>query len=109
MLESQVHKTNTVNSKLQEHIDNMKKYQRRACIIVDGIKTRNDETEEDVKMKVVNHLQKEMNLKKEDFNKYYDKSHRLGPIKNGKQSIILRFMTHSFPHQIYNNRKQIQS
>ena len=43
-LEGVVEVTRNANSFLEQEVDNLQQYQRRACIIVDGITSVKDET-----------------------------------------------------------------
>ena len=55
-LEGVVEVTRNANSFLEQEVDNLQQYQRRACIIVDGITSVKDETEEQITAKTKNFL-----------------------------------------------------
>ena len=67
-----------------------------ACIIVDGISPVKDETEEQITAKTKNFLIKNLGFEERKVNEELDKCHRLGKAKDGKQSTIIWFKSHSF-------------
>ena len=95
-LEGVLEVTRNANSLLEQEVDNLQQYQRRTCIIVDGITPVKDETEEQITAKTKNFLIKNFGFEKRKVNEELDKCHRLGKAKDGKQSTIIRFKSHSF-------------
>ena len=95
-LEGVLEVTRNANSLLEQEVDNLQQYQRRACIIVDGIAPVKDETEEQITAKTKNFLIKNLGFEERKVNEELDKCHRLGKAKDGKQSTIIRFKSHSF-------------
>ena len=80
-----------------------------ACIIVDGISPVKDETEEQITAKTKNFLIKNLGFEERKVNEELDKCHRLGKAKDGKQSTIIRFKSHSFRGFVYASRNNIQN
>ena len=95
-LEGVLEVTRNANSLLEQEVDNLQQYQRHACIIVDGIAPVKDETEEQITAKTKNFLIKNLGFEERKVNEELDKCHRLGKAKDGKQSTIIRFKSHSF-------------
>ena len=100
-LEGVLEVTRNANSLLEQEVDNLQQYQRRACIIVDGITPVKDETEEQITAKTKNVLIKNLGFEERKVNEELDKCHRLGKAKDGKQSTIIRFKSHSFRASVY--------
>ena len=65
------------NSLLEQEVDNLQQYQRRACITVDGITPVKDETEEQIMAKTKNFLIKNLGFEERKVNEELDKCHRL--------------------------------
>ena len=68
-------------------------YQRRACIIVDGITPVKDETEEHITAKTKNFLIKNLGFEERKVNEELDKCHHLGKAKDGKQLSLTKCRT----------------
>ena len=88
-LESVLEVTRNANTLLEQEVDNLQQYQRRASIIVDGITPVKDETEEQVTAKTKNFLIKNLGFEERKVNEEFDNCHRLGKAKDGKQSTII--------------------
>ena len=101
--------TRNANSLLEQEVDNLQQYQRRTCIIVDSITPVKDETEEQITKKTKNFLIKNLGFEERKVNEELDKCHRLGKAKDGKQSTIIRFKSHSFRASVYASRNNIQN
>ena len=98
---------------LSNQIDDLKQYQRRHCIVIDGIRSSPNETSNQVTEKVKKVLTENRQFHPEEVNYQIDKCHRIGLIntKDCTQSTIVRFKTHSFREAIYlkktkSNKKQ---
>ena len=105
-LESHLEVTKRVNSMLSQEVDDLQQYQRRACIVVDGISTSPEETADQMRTKVKNVLTRNLGFEEAEVQTELDKCHRIGPIKdNNKQSTIIRFKSHSFREKVYSKRK----
>ena len=90
---------------LSNEIDDLQQYQRRHCIVIDGLRTSPNETSDQVTEKV---LTENLQFDPEEVNYQIDKCHRIGPIntKDGMQSMIVRFKTHSFREAVYLKRRK---
>ena len=108
-LESVLEVTRNANSLLKQEVDNLQQYQRRTCNIVDGITPVKDEMEKQMTAKTKNFLIKNLGFEERKVNEELDKCHRLGKAKDGKQSTIIRFKSHSFRASIYASRNNIQN
>ena len=95
-LEGVLEVTRNANSLLEQEVDNLQQYQHHTCIIVDGITLVKHETEEQITAKTKNFLIKNLGFEERKVNEELDKCHRLGKAKDGKQSTIIRFKSHSF-------------
>lgn len=111
-LESEIAVTKKVNSILEDQVDSLQQYQRRSCMIIDGIPPVKNGTKEDmlqIKSKIKKIVTTKLDVSSASFEDNFDKCHRLGPVKNGKQSTIIRFRTHSFREKLYLDRKNLDS
>ena len=105
MLESTLIIAQNTNTLLE--VDDLHQYQRRTCIVVDGIQPEDNETEDQIKHKVRNVLTKNLGFEANQVDNEIDKCHRLGKPNRGKQSTIIRFRTHAFRAAVYQKRKTI--
>jgi len=89
---------------LRREVDRLQQYSRRNCIIVDGIPLSRGETPTNQQEKAFKTITTEFPDDDEVVTSL-DKAHRIGPVKNGKQSMIIRFNKHSVVRRVYNRRK----
>ena len=89
-------------------IDKMNQYSQRSCLIVDGLKLPNSDETENVEEKVKNVLQNELEISAEEIDSEFDKAHRVGPIIDDEQRVIVRFKSHNFRSNLYHKRKLIK-
>ena len=106
-LESVLEVTRNANNLLKQEVDNLQQYQCRACIIVDGITPVKDETEEQITAKTKDFLIKNLGFEERKVNEELHKCHRLGKAKDGRQSTIIKFKSHSFRTSVYASRSKI--
>ena len=90
-LQSELIVTKNVNKLLSQEVDNLQHYQRRTCVILDGITPSEHETTEEITKKAKNVMIKNRNFSEEEVDIELDKCHRLGPTRDRKQSTIVRF------------------
>ena len=83
----------------------MHQHQRRACILVDGINLREEENEDQITEKVKNVLTRNLGFDKEEVQQEFDKRHRVGPVRDGQQTTIVRFKSHKSKEKFYKKRK----
>ena len=107
MLESTLIIAQNTNTLPEKEVDDLHQYQRRACIVVDGIQPEDNETENQIKHKVRNVLTKNLGFEANQVDNEIDKCHRLGKPNRGKQFTIIRFRTHAFRAAVYQKRKTI--
>ena len=116
MLRSELVVSSHVNSVLNAQIDDQEQYSRRSCMIVDGILPTTKESTHDLKLKIQKIITKSEDpedlggkppISVKQFNEEFDKCHRVGPVKNGRQSAIVKFKSHGFREEIYRRRKTI--
>ena len=77
---------------LSTEIDDLQQYQRRHCIVIDGLRTSLNETRNQVTEKVEKVLAESLQFDPEEVNYQIDKCHRIGPIntnKDGTQLMIV--------------------
>ena len=93
---------------LSKEIDDLQQYQRRHCIVIDGLRTSPSETSDHVTEKVEKVLIGNLQFDPEEVNYQTDACHRIEPIntKDGMQSTIVRFKTHSFREAVYLKRRK---
>ena len=114
-LDSQLSIASTVNDVLRGQLDDLQQYSRRSCLIIDGIKPTAKESTTELKLKVRKLLTRELPddiddespISNEKFESEFDKCHRLGPIKDGSQAVIIKFKSHGFKERVYAKRKAI--
>ena len=88
-LEGSLSVSNHVNTILAEEIDNLNQYQRRSCLLIEGICTVKGESVRDLEEKVKEVLIENFNVSDETVAYEFDKCHRIGHIKlKGEQSTI---------------------
>ena len=88
-------------------------------MVIDGIPTDKKETVNDLKHKIIdvvtntNKKQDEtMNEQdvikptKSEFLSQFDKCHRIGPNRDGRQAVIIKFRTHLFRERLYKDRNK---
>lgn len=92
--------TNT-SYRLQRELETQQQYSRRSCLVLDGINLTDNETEQTLEVKVKETVEKLVPGAAKDL----DKTHRIGPVREGKQSTIVRFSKHSTVKKIYDRRK----
>ena len=81
-------------------------YQRRACIILDGITPSEHEKTEEITRKTKNVMVKNLNFSEEEVALELDKCHQLGATRDGRQSAIVRFRFHAFKKKVYQKPKE---
>ena len=105
-LESELIVSKNVNKLLSQEVDDLHQYQRRACIILDGITPSEHETTEEITRKAKNVMVKNLNFSEKEVDIELDKCHRLGPARDGKQ--YTRFRSLAFKEKVYRKRKEIK-
>ena len=96
-----------MSSLLKQGLDNLQQYERRHCLVVDGIPPPYPGERENTDDKIIETLSASFEeLNKNDLRAVIDKSHRIGPIRESKQSVIVRFNSHSARSKIYNLKKK---
>ena len=96
-----------MNDVLSEKLDNLSQYTRRSCVIVEGIPVSNGESIEDIEKLAVNAVVK-LGFTKENVENEMDKAHRVGPIYEGNQKVIIKFRSHKFNAKVYKERKSCE-
>ena len=106
-LSGELNVTKRINTLLSQEVDDLQQYQRRSCIITDGINHDEDESIADITSKAKNMLNKHLQISKEEIEKQVDKCHRIGPKNDdGTQATILKFKSHSFKESVYMQRRK---
>ena len=93
------------NDDLNRVLDRQAQYSRRNCILVHGMKERENEDTDTVVTETLNELLQE---KLTDID--IDRSHRIGRLKKGKQSrpIIIKFARYNIRNIVFNNKKKLK-
>ena len=89
-----------IANELKSQLNDLQQYTRRYSVVISGVKKGTNEKEE--VREVLNEV--ESNTSMVDV----DKFHRVGPIKNNKQDIIVRFKTHSAKEEFFLHRKSVK-
>ena len=91
VLESQLALANHVTDMLREKLDSQEQYSRRPCLVIEGIRSRDNETEASLTNSVIDIIKSDMQFPGVTINDV-DKCHRIGLTDNdGKQNIIIKF------------------
>ena len=94
-----------------EEIDRLEQYSRRTCLVIEGINPVKNESPEDLFHKIknltTNHLLNNNNVNPQHFDFEFDKCHRIGPVRQNKQSVIVKFRSDSFREHIYRKKKSL--
>ena len=106
-LQSELVITKNVNNLLTNEVDDLQQYQRRQCIVIDGLQTTPNKTISQVTQKAENVLAQHLKLDPDEVVNQTDKCHHIGLFKDDDtQSTIVRFKSHSFRQKAYVNRKK---
>ena len=108
-LENELVTVRHVNNILNREVDQLQQYQRRSCIVIDGINTEKEESIDRITKKARNVLIHNLKLDEKEVDSEMDKVHRVGKPKDGKQATILKFKSHSFRAKVYEKRKSIKN
>lgn len=95
--------TNT-STLLRRELDKAEQYSRRSCVVLSGVPTTAQDKPSNYKKKVETILNKHAPTTTTSI----DKAHPIGPIIDGKQSLIVKFSKHSSAKKVYQQRKQIK-
>ena len=105
-LQSELIITKNVNDILTNEVDDLQQYQRRQCIVIDGLQTAPNEAILQVTQKAENVLAQHLNLDPDEVVNQIYKCYCIGLLKDdGTQSATVRFKLHSFREKAYANRK----
>lgn len=106
LLEGKIDKNTSLNfvrervtDELKSQLTDLQQYTRRYSVVIAGVEKQNNESEE---VKKVLKEAKSVTT----FNDV-DKFHRVGPVKNNKQDVIVRFKSHTAKENFYKNRKNV--
>ena len=100
--------TKRVNTLPSQELYDQQQYQRRSCIIIDGI--NHDEHETDITSKAKNVLNKYLQINKVEIEKQINKCPRIAPKnENNSQATILKFKSHSLRLSVYHSIKKIKN
>ena len=99
--------TKNVKDILMNEADDLQQYQRRQCIVIDGLQTTPNETIPQVTRKTENVLAYHLKLHPYEIVNQIDKRQCIGPVKDDDTpSSIVRFKLYSFRENAYVNRKK---
>ena len=107
-LKSELFVSQTVSKHLAKQIDNREQYSRRNCILIEGLKIKEKETSNDIENSVKTFLKDQAEIDESIITEEFDKAHRVGKIKNGKQSTILRLKSHSLVEKVHRKKKDVK-
>ena len=94
-----------VSQKLSDEIERQQQYSRRNCLVLEGIPLNRKETNESLMKKVKDSIE-ELGIDENEFKSTIDKTHRICPIRDNAQRVIVHFNKHSMCEKIYENRKR---
>ena len=93
-----------VSEVMSQELSKLQQYTRRYSVSVAGVEKKRGEKGADLKKeveKLINDVDSSTTMVD------VDKFHRNGPLKEGKQDLIIRFKSHSAKEQFYKNRKSL--
>ena len=106
-LQSELVITKNVKDILMNEVDDLQQYQRRQCIVIDGLQTTPNETIPQVTRKTENVLAYHLKLHPYEIVNQIDKRQCIGPVKDDDTpSSTVRFKSHFFRENAYVNRKK---
>ena len=109
-LEGALETSKHVSTMLQISLDNQETYSRRPCLVVSGVDSH---LKKDELQKVVEIIAQSTNASKEEVIENIDKLHGIGieesRIKKDRQSVIVKFKTHSYKEKVYKQGKNISN
>ena len=82
----------------------MQQYQGCVCILNDGINLREEENEDQITENVKNVLIRNLGFDEEEVQQEFGKCHRLGPVKDGQKTTIVRFKSNKFK-EVYKKKE----
>ena len=95
-----------VSENLSKELERLQQYSRRNCLVLENIPLTKKESLQDLERKVESAVTKEFQIDKTEFKADFDKTHRIGPVRNNNQRVIVRFKRHSMVEKIYSQRKK---
>ena len=81
-LQSELVITKNVNNLLTNEVDDLQQYQRRQCIVIDGLQTTPNETISQITLKTENVLAQHLKVDPDEVVNQTDKCHCIGPLKD---------------------------
>ena len=106
-MEGELAVVRNANTILSQQLDEADQYSRRSCMVVMGLrKPEKDETNNEDSKRVISAIAGEARLDEREFMRHMDKVNPAGGMKNGKQSRIIKFTTHSFKEKVFLKYKQ---
>ena len=107
VLESQLALANDLTDVLWKKLDDQEQYSRRPCLVIEGVRSRENETEASLTNSVIDIIKSDLQLPGVTINDV-DKCHRIGLTDNdGKQNIIIKFTKHSTATKIFRERRKL--
>ena len=92
---------------LQEKLGGQEQYSRRPFLVIEGIRTRENETKASVTKSVIDIIKGDLQLPDITENDV-DKCHRIGPIGNNlKQNIIVKFTKQCTAIKVFRERRKL--
>ena len=102
-LKSQQAISSIVSSRLKNELDRIEKYSRKNCVVVSGLPAFDKLTPAECKIKSVMDQSGLDRRLIEDI----DKAYPIGPVKNRKQNVIVRFKSHASRYHFFAKRKSL--
>ena len=105
VLESQLALAKHVTDVLREKLDDQEQYSCRPCMVIEGIRSRENETEASLTNSVIDIIKSDLQLPDVTVNDV-SKCHKIGPTDNdGKQNITIKFTKHSTATKLFRERR----
>ena len=107
-LRSELLVTKNVSKLLSVKMVDNTQYSKRNCLIFDGLDTDHRDSEESIKKKVKNSSGNELSSTISALENI-DRTHRLPSIRNGKNSVIIKFKSFTDRSEVYKKEEIFQS
>ena len=105
VLETKLALASHVTDVLREKLDDQERYSRRPCLVIEGIRSRENETEASLTNSVIDIIKSDLQLPDVTVNDV-SKCHKIGPTDNdGKQNITIKFTKHSTATKLFRERR----
>ena len=91
---------------LREKLDDQEQYSRRPCLVIEGIRSRENETEASLTNSGIDIIKNDWQLLDVTINDV-NKCHRTGPTYNDDKQNIIKLTKHSTATKVFRERRKL--